>query len=73
MEPTVGGRDAAIEPPRMGLRRVGEREPPCISVPGMVLRLEAALVVEADSTLAIPLPQEVDPLGKGGWQGGLRH
>ena len=25
IEPTVGGRDAAIEPPGTGLRRVGER------------------------------------------------
>ena len=30
MEPTVGGRDAAIEPPRMGLWRVGEWESPCV-------------------------------------------
>ena len=30
MESTVGGKDAAIEPPRMGLRRVDERECPCL-------------------------------------------
>ncbi len=29
LNPTVGGRDAAIEPPGLGLRRVGEREPSC--------------------------------------------
>ena len=30
MEPTVGGKDAAIEPPRMGLWRVDETECPCL-------------------------------------------
>ncbi len=30
MESTVGDKDAAIEPPRMGLRRVDERECPCL-------------------------------------------
>ena len=30
MESTVGGKDAAIEPPWVGLRRVDEREFPCL-------------------------------------------
>ena len=30
MESTVDGKDAAIEPPRMGLRRIDERECPCL-------------------------------------------
>ena len=30
MESTVGGKDAAIEPPRMGLWRVDEKEGPCL-------------------------------------------
>ena len=30
MESTVGGKDAAIEPPRMGSWRVDGRECPCL-------------------------------------------
>ena len=60
----------AIHPP---VGATEGREPRHRHEPRRLGRLEAALVAEADSPLAIPLPQEVDPLGKGGWQGGLRH
>ena len=38
MESTVGGKDAAIEPPRTGLRRVDERECPCLILKRIALQ-----------------------------------
>ena len=46
MESTVGGKDAAIEPPRMGLWRVDERECSCLVLSVNSIALLGGLVAQ---------------------------